>query len=140
MDTKTKAYIAGVIDGEGSIYVERAKRKNGGWRYRIVVSLLMCDQPTVEFIATATGRPMWKKTLSRKGLTRREFGYVLTWRNGPAAAFLKSILPYLRGKRPQAELCLSFHKQVAKVLGVKFTDEDRVICEDLRLKVQALNG
>jgi hypothetical protein len=140
MDAKTAAYVAGIMDGEGSFYIEKARRKHG-FRYRIVVSLLMCDAPTMTFVGRATGKRPWKKPLRTLNvITRRGFAFVLTWRNGPAEELLRTILPYLHGKRHQALLCIRFQDRVAKPLGIKFTEKDFVVCERLKLKVQALNN
>jgi hypothetical protein len=145
MDVATKAYIAGIIDGEGSIYVERSKRKGrlsgkytGNLRYRIMVEILMCDLPTLAFIAKATGRPLHTKPLRRNGITRRTHAYYVTWRNGVAADFLRSVLPFLRNKRKQAELALAIHAKIAKPLGVQFTQRDLDYCARMHLKMQAL--
>ncbi len=141
MDAKTAAYIAGLMDGEGSFYIEKARRKTGGFRYRIVVSIMMCDELAIIFVGRATGKKPWKKALRTLNvITKRGFGYVLTWRNGPAEKLLRSILPYLHGKKRQAILCIRFQERVAKPRGVKFTDRDFVICERLRTKVAALNN
>lgn len=138
MDKTTSAYIAGIMDGEGSFYIERARRRHG-FRYRVVVSLSMCDLPAMRFVGKATGKKPWKKSL--KGLlTKRQFAHVLTWRNGPAERLLRSLQPYLQGKKRQASLCIRFQERVAKPLGIKFTERDFVICESLRQKVAALNN
>ena len=139
MDELTAAYIAGLMDGEGSFYIEKARRKHG-FRYRIVVSLCMCDAPAVNFVGKATGKKPWKKTLQRHKLTKREFAYILTWRNRPAEMLLREILPYLHGKKRQAMLCVRLQERVAKPLGIKFTEADFVICESFREKVSALNN
>lgn len=139
MDGKIAAYIAGLMDGEGSFYIEKARRRHG-FRYRIVVSLAMCDSPAVDFVGKATGKTPWKKTLRNHKLTKREFAYILTWRNAPAERLLRLILPYLHGKKRQALLCIRFQERVAKPLGIKFTERDFVICESLRNKVAALNN
>lgn len=134
------AYIAGIMDGEGSFYVERAKRRNGGFRYRIVVSVMMCEKSAIDFIGKATGKKPVTKKLSRAGLTRRDSAYYLTWRNRPAEALLRTILPYLKGKRRQAELCIRFQERVAKPLGIHFAEKDFAFCETIRLKVSGLNN
>ncbi len=147
MDRITKAYIAGLIDGEGSIYIERSIRKGrlsgqytGNVRYRLMVEILMCDPEAISFMAKATGRPIYKKKLRRNGITRRPYAYVLTWRNSVAASFLKEILPYLQGKKKQAKLGIRLSARIAKPLGVQFTRRDLAFCEDMRVRMLALKS
>jgi len=134
------AYIAGVIDSDGCIHFERARRKNGGFRYRIIVAVDMCDLPTMEHISKTTGGRLVTKRSLRGSLTKRPFIYRLTWRNGPAEDFLRRILPFLHNKKRQAELGIEFQNQVAKPLGVKFTADDFTICERFYLEMKALNN
>jgi hypothetical protein len=148
MDKITKAYMAGLIDGEGSIYIERSVRKGrlsgeytGNLRYRIMVYILMCDQEALRFISKATGQPIYKKSLAaqqRNGITRRSHAYYITWRNGIAAKFLEEILPFLHVKKAQAELALKLHAKVSKQLGVQFTKRDLNYCARIYEKIRDL--
>jgi hypothetical protein len=145
MDRVMKAYIVGLIDGEGSIFIERSVRKGrlsgvytGNLRYRLMVQILMCDPEAIAFVAKATGRPIYKKKLGRNGITRRSHAYVLTWRNGVAASFLQSILPFLHGKKKQAELGIRLSARIAKPLGIQFSKKGLEVCANIHARMQAL--
>lgn len=144
-EATTLAYIAGLVDGEGSIYVERSRRsftdRTSVMRYRIIVSMMMCEEAGIRFLAQATGRTYLTKKLSGKnGLTRRKTAYQIYWSHKSAENLLRAILPYLKVKRQQAEACIRFQERLAKPLGAHFTEEDREAAEALRVELRVLNG
>jgi hypothetical protein len=134
------AYLAGVIDSDGTIYLERAARKTGGFRYRVVLSVMMCDTPTMKFIAKVTGKKLIEKLPTNGSLTKRPMIYRLTWRNGPAEDLLRVVHPFMHNKKAQANLAFKFQQKLAKPLGVHFSDKDFTISERLYLQMKALNN
>jgi len=105
-DRLVRAYLAGIIDGEGYIgicrrYTGRAKKWSPA--YSVRMSLSMTDREPVELFAFTFGgslrrryrpphKPIWELTLT----CRR------------AATVIRALLPYLRAKRRQAETVLAF--------------------------------
>lgn len=126
MDTASAAYIAGLLDGEGCFRIDRFRtaRSPIGFQYRPVIEVAMCDLAPIKFTAEASGRNMQTR-LTKSGKTV----YLLAWRNGSAADLIRNILPYLRGKRPQAEHLLHFHDHVAPGRGRTYALTDFAICE-----------
>ena len=128
------AYLAGVIDGEGCIMINRfaTDRSMIGYQYRIIVEITMCDYHTIKYLADAFARPIEKRVI-RSGKTACK----IIWRNGPAAALLETILPYLRGKKAQAVACLEFQK-LTPGRGRCYKQTDFSILEEIRLRVKKL--
>ena len=129
------AYVAGILDGEGCFYVERFATANSpiGYQYRIIVTLTMCEKETIDYICSITG-----KNCHPRHLPSGRIGYKIDWRNSIAGAFIKIILPYLRGKKEQAEWCLKFEETCSPGRGRTYTPEDGVRCEVIRQKLKDL--
>lgn len=150
MKREEAAYIAGIIDGEGSIYLERFKaarsrtrrrRNRTPWQYRISAIVTMCDMRTVRFIAKTTGRSIMVRKLPAKyselGFRRRLVAYTIVWRNGFAERFLREILPYLRGKKRKAVLAIQFQERYSPGRGRPFQKHLVPKYEALRKKISA---
>jgi hypothetical protein len=137
MDIAASAYIAGLIDGEGCMYVERfaTTRSPLGYQYRIMVSVTMCDKESIEFVCDATN----KNYRSRK-LKSGRTAYTVDFRNSIAYELLQSIDPYLRGKRKQAFWCMYFNEELAPGRGHSYTLNQGWECENVRVILQFLKG
>ena len=98
------AYIAGIIDGEGSIYTDRHPSKKGLARYNIVVSVGMTDKSALEFIQVFFGG----KIRCQNRAIHKNWKPELIWKvsGEKAQIVLKAIKPYLLTKRAQAEVAL----------------------------------
>jgi hypothetical protein len=132
------SYIAGIMDGEGCFYIERfaLKKKNRHgvkFQYRVMATVTMCDKETIDFICAMTGRRSRKRRI-KSGRT----AYTIDWRNGIAAEFIATLLPYLVGKREQAEWCITFNDQLARGRGRPVTKEMERAQEFVRRKLQRL--
>ena len=129
------AYAAGLMDGEGCFRIDKfaTERSPIGYQYRSTVEIVMCDEAPIKEIAEATGRNYWAKRI-KSGRT----AYVLSWRNGIAANVIRSVLPYLRGKKEQAELCLYFEDHITPGRGRTYKPEHAILCEEYRDRVAVL--
>lgn len=111
------AYAAGIIDGEGCITIQKKKNKTD---IRPHASLLVAVASTDEWLCN------WLKFAfggsACQGNTKTKAGNtVWYWQitTRQAGEFLQLILPYLKMKRPQAELALQFqsNKRCGASLG-----------------------
>lgn len=102
-----RAYLAGLIDGEGSIGIDN----HGGVR-----------SPSVRITLTNTNLDMlaemkaiWGGWLSTR--RQRVIGWKassdLIWAGKPTSELLKEIQPYLRAKREQCRIALLFNRTVS---------------------------
>ncbi len=112
------AYIAGIVDGEGYIGIKtNGWGKNGRPRYVIRVGVGNSDISLIQLLQVEFGGSVYG---GNRHLTRTDGSpYRPFWKwelcSRKAASFIESILPYLRIKKPQAELALKF--QSRKVPG-----------------------
>jgi intein-encoded DNA endonuclease-like protein len=92
------SYIAGFVDGEGSIYLN-AKNKSflGQWR----IGICNTDKPVIDWMLMKLACGVVREYLPRKG--QHKIAYVLDInRQGDVCAILKVLLPYLRVKKSKA--------------------------------------
>ncbi len=117
------AYLAGIIDGEGCIRIAKVapnkdnihkNRKYTSTRYTLRIIIEMCDIETISFISKMFGNKPFRK---RRRNDRWRPIYEIAWTTDQAENLLKKILPYLQGKRNQAELALQFQYNIKKDCG-----------------------
>jgi hypothetical protein len=104
MNKTERAWLAGIIDGEGSISISD-HRKKGRW-FRLDLDVGMTHRETIYRIQTLTGRG----NIDLREPKKEEHSQCWIWRvSGPdAQAILKEIKPYLVTKRDHAETALEF--------------------------------
>lgn len=108
MTHTSAAYIAGLVDGEGSIgvFINRAPSRQGG-AVTARVKIGMCDEALIKWLKAHTNsgcvtswghtkNPTWKRC------------WVITWNGTHAANLISHIKPYLRIKLPQAQLLMQW--------------------------------
>ena len=104
----SKSYIAGLFDGEGSIYIQKSVRKRSTV-YALSVRLHNSYSPAIEFCVRETG--LGKRVPMKRGSSTPKY-YKPMWawslKGREAEAVLKMMLPYLIIKRKQAELGIEF--------------------------------
>ena len=97
-----KAYIAGIIDGEGCISITRAKRTNGEYAYQESMSMAMTNEEAIRTISNIFGGQYFCYQYNTKN--KPEYFYKV--QSGVLENILQSILPYLKVKKEQAKLAL----------------------------------
>jgi len=102
LDPRDAAYIAGLIDGEGTITLSREHRNEDR---RLVVNIASTERCLLQFVAECTGcRKITNKSIASDRHTP-SFAYRLT--NRQALELLRQVQPYLRSyKATRATLVL----------------------------------
>lgn len=123
MKKTDKAYIAGLIDGEGCICI--AKRKNGHfpkagkpWYYQPIVTISNTDKRMLDFVVNR-----YKGWITKPKPQKSHRKQIYSWfiSGELMRSFLRDILPYLVIKRRQAEITLSFPNYQDRGWGGKFS-------------------
>jgi hypothetical protein len=100
------AYMAGFFDGEG--YVGIAKMKKGDFSpyHQLVVTLSQKDGAVMDWIIGNFGGSASRITKAR----------IYNWRLSARKAydFLKEIYPFLKYKKPQAEIAMRYQERLMK--------------------------
>jgi hypothetical protein len=110
------AYVAGLIDGEGTVTLSR---QHASENRRLVVSIASTELPMLRFVheQVGTGKITKKRTVSSRHTP--SFCYAVSSRQ--ALALLSQVKPYLRSyKKQRADLVLSKYKALTPRNG-KYT-------------------
>ena len=118
-------YVAGIIDGEGSIYL--VNTHNGYKNHRSMelhVKVGMTNEWIINFLLMQFGGTKFIR--KQHQIIRYKQVYEWSANGKKAGEFLKIILPYLQIKRPQAELAIAFQDR-RKGTGHKSTPQERLV-------------
>ena len=127
-----KAYIAGIVDGEGSIGLWRHHKNE---THTPNVTVANNDLTLLRWIQSKVGGVVSSK---KKRQAHHANSYAWSVRQDRAISFLNDIKCYLIVKRQQAELITGEYKSVTHRAG-KYTPEMLKKKEALAAKVSALN-
>lgn len=112
------AYIAGLIDGEGTITLSRKHQKENR---QLCVSIASTEIDLLDFVLTTSG--VGKITNKRTSKSLHSHSYAYAVYNRQALALLDFILPYLKSyKKERATLILENYLSVTPRNG-KYTTE-----------------
>jgi hypothetical protein len=103
------AYIAGLVDGEGSIGVSASSHSLTN--YRIKLDITMCDRQAIDFAASVFGGKVVQlkhKTSSGKAI----YSWVLWCQK--AANVLEQLIPYLLIKRDRAQKAVQLARMMKR--------------------------
>jgi len=133
----TTAYLAALIDGEGTITIvqyDPPPRET----YRLNVHLWNTNEALLRTVKSRFGGYLH---IHSKGNTKHATGWVLTWTCAAAAEILKQIQPLLIVKAAQAELGLRLSSIVSGMKpGCKGTPRDVVdTLREMKIEINRLN-
>ena len=128
------AYIAGIIDGEGCISLCVNKyRKPRPFSYFIRVNVTNTNEWLCQWLKFALGGGVYHHP-DPNPKHKSRWQWVLS--SNEALAALKLIYPYLRLKKPQAELAIKFQESRQ---GKRMKKEELVLAEAQKILMNKLN-
>ena len=130
------AYMAGIVDGEGCIAIDRFTNKNlPSYCYRLKLRVTNTNHWLIEQMKYYFGGNI-KTVRPRNEKVKQAWEWYLAGK--PASLCLKFLLPYLHIKKPQAELGIRF--QAGKQgKGHYLTDKRRAIEETEWILAKSMN-
>jgi len=104
-------YLAGFVDGEGSLSLARRRRPGRTPEYSLRVCVYNSDIQILTRIETD-----WGGVMSAVGQRHKRWkpGYALIWTNVKAATLIQAIRPYLRIKSNHAAALLEFQEHLRR--------------------------
>ncbi len=101
MKEKTKAYIAGIMDGDGCFSIFKTRQS-----YKPYIGFTSVYRPLIEWAIDkfGGGLQIQKSFLSKNGYTSQEMYHWRLYGANSSLSFLDLVLPYLREKTEQASL------------------------------------
>lgn len=121
LDVADAAYIAGIIDGEGTITLTRKHRNENR---QLAITISSNERCLLEFIQQSVGAGK----ITNKRTTKAEHAPQFTFavHNRQALALLKQVAPYLRSyKRNRATLILQDYLRLTPRNG-RYTEQQKV--------------
>jgi len=132
------AYMAGIIDGEGTIYLQRQIRNSYlSWYPRLQVC--NTNAPVMKWIHSRFGGHLYGKDRSKHN---KNWKYQYQWYTNRKIMdnLLPKILPYLIIKKEHAQLILEFRKTFKKHYGTRgVPPEIAIIREKIFHKLKLIN-
>ena len=127
------SYLAGFFDGEGCISILKySKKKEWNPAYFLQAQIGQKYGDTLDWVKETFGGSVYKK---------RDQTWIVS--NFKAYEFIKLLTPYLKYKKPQAELAIKFYEE--RILGAKrkhasdpHTKEEIAKREEMRIQMQIL--
>ena len=135
-----RAYFAGLVDGEGSIYISANTNQSEKYRKVCVAICMRADkaQPLYE------GQEHWGGSLNQRKPRKSNHSWALDWKiyTKNAEKFLEDIKPFLRIKKEQAELVLKYRwLQTRRKQGTnEISEEEWETRQVIENKIKELNG
>lgn len=125
------AWLAGVVDGEGCIYIHRTKPNPNKasvspW-YQLELKVKMVHKPTIERFICVFGGAI-RKELPGKNNVRVAWRWSVSGKT--AARVLDCLLPFLFTKKPEALLALKFSALSFKRVGNGRLDPSVIVERD----------
>lgn len=105
---KSLSYIAGLLDGEGSIFTKTFSRSKGRTYNYLRVTITNTNRDCLELASMVCGGEVQKKTYQYEDRVSRNNFYWIEWCGTKAMEVLKNLLPFLVVKREQALVAVRF--------------------------------
>lgn len=135
MKKKIFAYMAGVIDSDGSIHIERVTdKRNGNYQYTVRVQVQLTSKEMIEWFADKFNGPMRKRQYiypRPASSPKRKDMYIWRISSQHAIDFLKKIEPYLLLKKPRAAVAIAMEDTF---LDKKMSRNPSVVKEKKKMK------
>ena len=128
------AYIAGILDGEGSVLLD----KGGSITYHVRVKVYNTFPGIVEWIALTIGHGNIHKRKKYSDDHKQGWEWCITGRR--AIDLLKQLYPYLKIKKLQAEVAFEYGKTISYPGRVGLSSKVLVFREGLKARLSELNN
>lgn len=123
-----KAYTAGIVDGEGTLYIHRCTtakhNKHGIPHYQSCVSVTSTDEILIDWLVNVWGgtKTIYKPSQIAKNSKKTPYRWQCS---GDRISFVcNNILPYLVIKKEQAKILLEFRNSITE--GQKLNEGKRM--------------
>jgi len=133
------AYVAGIIDGEGSIGIYKKFGKDKRRYYQLTVQVSNSNEWLIRWLQMAFGSYAYHHGhYSCEKIKRNREIYTWSIVGNKAVDFLKTIHPYLRLKKPQAEIAIRFQENRNHKTS-RLTGGEKAVMEAERILISNLN-
>lgn len=142
MDRDDLIYLAGLFDGEGYIGIAKNSRAKTGPSYMLQIALTMTDPYAPSLLHQTFGGSLY---LTKRSIVNPKHADAWSWfcASVKAAEALRQLHPFIRIKKPQADLALEYQAVVGRVrpqpgFASKQPEEVRALREHYYMRLRAL--
>ena len=123
----TIGYMAGMIDGEGGVYLLKVKRNKGFTRFVPRIEIFNTNKEALAYLQKEFGCGRLYPNHRGNWLSKKPMWYLRILKLGEVHEVLKIVAPYLHIKKKKAELMLKYSAKLTllpaktsevKILGV----------------------
>jgi DNA-binding CsgD family transcriptional regulator len=130
-----KGYVAGMLDGEGTISIVKATRndrKEPHWKPLVMIT--NTNREALEFIVREVGGFRFHNKKGTTGKNSKKPVYrIIMVKHKDVLVLLEMLLPYLMIKRRQAELVIEFCKsRLSKPNHAPYDDKEKEIIDEVK--------
>lgn len=129
------AYVAGIVDGEGSVDIYKVNTPAHNSRYAMRLIVGITEQWLPQFLKFNFGGSV---NVRESNTPKHKDCWVWSVAAIKAAKVLRLILPYLQIKKPQAELALSFQSRKVK-RHAPLSENENILEEADRILMSSYN-
>ena len=109
------AWVAGIIDGEGSIMITRSCARDSRRYYYPQLKIVNCNTKMIREVVKILELPR-RITKIKKAKIYHKQAYIISYAANDAIKILKTVRPYLIAKQRQADVCLNLWRVNRMVL------------------------
>lgn len=134
------AYLAGLLDTKGSIFISKAKARHGikgNFEYVLRIRLGSKNKKLVEYF-TRSFNLMKPRLIKSTKQGWRDYWQIVTGSNR-ALEILEQLFPYIQVKKKQATLALKFQRNRPKGSQTRFRGKEQKRLKTCYLKMRKLN-
>lgn len=135
-----KAYLAGLIDGEGSVSIIRATTPNArhGISHQLRIMVFNTDFKMISWVKKTVGYRYISYRKQQSERHKPSYAYSVTAQK--AIEVLRAVYPYMITKRAQAEVAFMFSSTIKNVGRKGIEQEVFSFRDECKLKINSLNG
>lgn len=115
MSAEERAYLAGLIDGEGTVIVHdrRGRGRPNATRPQVILGICGASLAMHDWVSRTTEVGRWHLMPESASAVVKRNSDVFQWRviGNTAIGVLRQTLPYMVEKRPRAEFAINCHEQ-----------------------------
>ena len=138
MTDKELGYVAGIVDGEGTIGISYRTNRSGNGSYSLFLAVKMCNQKVVERIREFTGLGNIIHCPSYNNRWREQWRWQVNGKE--AKSILDMLWPLLVEKKEQALLAIEFQTRFPQKQGKSVSEEMNNHREMYRLALKELKN
>jgi len=129
------SYIAGFVDADGSIGIERRKRASGEVGYSVKLYITNADRETMDWLVTNLNGSVYLTNRNSPKHHQTMWRWVV--RGKKAGPIIQKLLPYLHLKKKRAEIAMRFIETITD--GKRLDDKSKHLREYLANQLSRMN-